>query len=319
MTEGGARRSLTPAIILKIGFPLLIGLITLTCAEAGGMSGRNSLALAAVVTFGSALVLFIVDTEVRISVVNERMAAGFAEIGKSFELSSMMERSVLGSELLTEFLVTASEADGPVNPLLLRLARREIQRVSSFVRLLPVGSEIAYDGEDRDWLLGLTREAQQSIDAISLSTVDAGVLGLDGGLWTSDLGQRYLEFQRQAVLRHVRVRRIFVVEQEHKEMITEESFLRITQMQRDIGVEVRMLDHSLIPDWMRAMIFDFIVFDGAVGYETTPTTTFSSGQPRPGKLKTTLAPQQKRVQELGELFEKLWEKADPDRPIDEDE
>ena len=68
------------------------------------MSGRNSLALTAVVTFASALVLFIVDTEVRISAVNERMEAGFAEIGKSAELSSMMQRSVLGSELLTEFL-----------------------------------------------------------------------------------------------------------------------------------------------------------------------------------------------------------------------
>jgi hypothetical protein len=228
-----------------------------------------------------------------------------------------VERSSLGPDLLTDFLTTAGQDDGEVNPLLQRLARREVDRVTSFMRQLPDGADIGYDGEDRDWMLGLTQEANTSIDAISLSTVDAGVLGLDGGLWTSDLGQRYLELQRQAVLRHVRVRRIFVVEQEHKEMITEESFLRITQMQRDIGVEVRMLDHSLIPDWMRAMIFDFIVFDEAVGYETTPTTTFSSGQPRPGKLKTTLAPQQKRVQELGELFEKLWEKADPDRPIDE--
>ena len=245
MTKGGTRRSLASGIILKVGFPLLIGLITLTAAGVGGMPGRNSLALTAVVTFGSALVLFIVDTEVRISAVDERMAEGFAEIGKSAELSSKMERSVLGSELLTEFLETACQADGPVNPLLLRLARREIQQVTSFVRQLPVGSEIAYDGEDRDWLLGLTREAELSIDAISLSTVDAGVHGLDGGLWTSDLGIRYLELQREAIARKVRIRRIFVVEDE--EMVHDENFRRITHMQRDVGVEVRMLDHQLIP------------------------------------------------------------------------
>ena len=65
--------------------------------------------------------------------------------------------------------------DGRVNPLLQRLARREVERVTLFVRQLPVGIEITYDGEDRDWMLGLTREAQTSIDAISLSTVDAGV------------------------------------------------------------------------------------------------------------------------------------------------
>src|SRR5580692_11447153 len=94
MTNGGTRRSLVPGITLKIGFPLLIGLITLAAAQADGMSGRDSLALAVVVTFGFALVLFVVDTEIRISAVNERMAVGFAKIGGAAELSSMMERSV---------------------------------------------------------------------------------------------------------------------------------------------------------------------------------------------------------------------------------
>jgi hypothetical protein len=143
------------------------------------------------------------------------------------------------------------------------------------------------------------------------------VLGLDGGLWTSDLGRRYLELQREAVTRNVRIRRIFVIEQEHKEMMQDESFLRITHMQRDIGVKVRMLDHQLIPDWMRSMIFDFIVFDGAVSYETTPITSFTSGQNRLGKLRTRLAQEPLRVRELEERFEELWERADPERPIDE--
>jgi hypothetical protein len=315
MIKGGTRRSLASGIIIKVGFPLLIGLITLTAAGAGGMPGRNSLALTAVVTFGSALVLFIVDTEVRISAVNERMAEGFAEIGKSAELSSKMERSVLGSELLTEFLETACQADGPVNPLLLRLARREIQQVTSFVRQLPVGSEIAYDGEDRDWLLGLTREAELSIDAISLSTVDAGVPGLDGGLWTSDLGIRYLELQRDAIARKVRIRRIFVFE--NADMALDEVFHRVTQMQRDVGVEVRMLDHQLIPHWMQSMIFDFVVFDGAVSYETTPATTFSVSQTKPGILRTRLAPMPARVRDLEDQFEQLWDAANLDRQIDE--
>lgn len=313
MTEGGTRRSLAQGILLKVGFPLLIGLVTLACAEAGGMSGRNSLALTAVLTFASALVLFIVDTEVRIAAVNARVATGFAEISKSAELSAMMERSVLGSELLTEFLTTASQADGPVSPLLLRLAQREVQRVTSFVRHLPVGSEIAYDGEDRDWLLGLTREAEQSIDAISLSTVDAGVHGLDGGLWTSDLGIRYLELQRDAIARGVRIRRIFVFQ--NAEMADDQTLQRVTEMQREIKVEVRMLDHELIPHWLQSMIFDFIVFDGAISYETTPATTFSVSQTKPGILRTRLAPMPTRVRDLKNQFEQLWDAADPERQI----
>jgi hypothetical protein len=315
MTNGGMRRSLVPGITLKVGFPLLIGLITLVSAEAGGMAGRNSLALAAVVTFGSALILFIVDTEIRISAVDDRMAAGFAKIGRSAELSAMMERSVLDTALLTDFLETASRTDGRVNPLLRRLARREIERVTSFVRQLPVGSEIAYDGEDRDWLLGLTREAERSIDAISLSTVDAGMRGFDGGLWTSDLGTRYLELQREAIARHVSIRRIFVFENEN--LAHDETFLKITQMQRDVGVEVRMLDHQLIPDWMRSMIFDFIVFDGAVSYETTPATTFTAGQTRPAIVRTLLAPMSARIRDLEDQFERLWDAANPERQIEE--
>ena len=313
MTSGRTDRSLAQGIGLKVGFPLLVGLITLVATHFGGMQVGDSLELTAIVAFAVALAIFIVDTQIQISAIGGRVTEGLAQIGWLAELSGMMERSSLGRELLADFLETAGQVDGRVNPLLQRLARREVERVTLFVRQLPVGIDIGYDGEDRDWMLGLTREAQTSINAISLSTVDAGVVGLDGGLWTSDLGQRYLEFQREAVLRKVRVRRIFVIEQEHKEMISDESFLRITQMQRDIGVEVRMLDEQLIPDWMRAMIFDFIVFDGAVSYETTPTTSFASGR----MLRTRLAPEPGRVRELEERFEKLWEQADPERQIDE--
>jgi hypothetical protein len=181
------------------------------------------------------------------------------------------------------------------------------------VRQLPVGGEITYDGEDREWLLDLTREAERSIDAISLSTVDAGVAGLDGGLWTSDLGIRYLELQREAIARKVRIRRVFVFE--NAEMARDESLQSITQMQRGVGVEVRKLPHLLIPDWMKSMIFDFIVFDGTVTYETTPATASAVRQTRPGILRTRLAPVPARVRELEERFEQLWEAADPERQI----
>jgi hypothetical protein len=315
MTNGGVSRSLVSGIALKIGLPLLIGLIALAAAEAGGLSGRNSLALAAVLAFGSALVLFIVDTEMRFSAVDERVAEGFAKMGRSAELPAVTERSILDSALLADLLHTASQSGEGVNPLLQRLARREMKRVSAFVRQLPAGGEITYEGEDRDWLLGLTREAERSIDAISLSTVDAGVHGLDGGLWTSDLGIRYLDLQREAIARKVRIRRIFVLAT--AAIVREDETLqRVTQMQRSVGVEVRMLDLEFIPDWMRSIIFDFIVFDRTISYETTPATQLAVGQTRPGLLRTLLAPVPSRVHELEERFDRLWDAADPDRKIE---
>lgn len=315
MTSEGTPRSLTAGIILKVGFPLLAGLVALVAGNLGGMQARYTLELAAIVAFGVAIILFIVDTEIRLSAVGERVTTGFARTGRLAELSVKIERSGLGPTLLAEFLETASQVDERANPMLQRVARREIERVTAFVRQFQVGGEIAYDGEDRDWMLGLTHEAKTSIDAISLSTVDAGAFGLDGGLWTSDLGLRYLDAQRKAIGRDVRIRRIFVVEKEA--MTRQESFLRVTHTQRSAGVQVRMLDQKLIPDYMQSMIFDFIIFDGAVSYETSAGAPFTRDQPWPGTLRTRLAPEPARVRDLEQRFEQLWELADPDRQIDE--
>jgi hypothetical protein len=315
MTSGGMRRNLALGISSKIGVPLLLGLITIVSANVGGISSRSSLELAALVTLGFMLVLFLVDLEIRLSGLDERLANGFQKIDRSTELLDLMDRSVVDTALLTDFLETAGKADGSVNPLLERLARREIRRATWFLRQLPVGSEIAYDGEDREWLLGLTEEARRSISAISLTTVDAGLRGFDGGLWTSDLGTRYLECQREAIDRQVAIRRIFVFENE--DLARDETFMKITQIQREVGVDVRMLDHQLIPEWLRSMIFDFIVFDGVLSYETTPATTFNAGQTRPAIVRTLLAPMPDRVQDLENQFEQLWKAADPERQIGE--
>jgi hypothetical protein len=277
------------------------------------MSGRNALELAAVVTLGTMLVLFIVDFEVRVSGLQDQLAAGFQKLDTSNELLSLMERSVLDTALLSELIEAAGKADASVSPMLQRLARREIERATRFVRQLPAGGEIAYDGEDREWLLGLTEQVESSIDAISLSTVDAGMRGFDGGLWTSDLGTRYLELQREAIERKVIIRRIFVFENE--DLARDETFLKITAVQRDVGIDVRMLDHQLIPERLQAMIFDFIVFDGAVGYETTPATTFASRAIRPAIVRTRLAAMPARVRDLENQFEELWAAANPEREI----
>jgi hypothetical protein len=92
---------------LKVGSPLLIGLVTLVAAHFGGMQVGNSLVLAAVVAFAVAFVFFIVDTEIRISAIGERVAAGLTQIGRLAELSGMMERSSLGPALLADFMETA--------------------------------------------------------------------------------------------------------------------------------------------------------------------------------------------------------------------
>jgi hypothetical protein len=304
MSSGQTDRRLVQVVGVKVGFPLLLGLITFLAAHYGAMSAWGSVGLAALVAFGAGFLLLLVETQLRVSAVGERMATDYARIGRLAGLAGMMERSILGPARLTEFMETAGQVGGQVDPLLQRLACREVERVTSFLRQLPVGNQILYDGEDRDWMLGLTHEAKTSIDAISLSTVDAGVRGLDGGLWTSDLGLRYLELQRQAINRGVRIRRIFVFN--NTEMASDPSVYRVTEDQRDIGVEVLILDHKLITGWTKSIIRDFIIFDGAVSYETTPDSLYNSEQEQPGRLRTQLVPGEDRVRVLQDWFDLLW-------------
>ena len=266
------------------------------------------------VALGILLVVFLADLEISQSEMRPYITAGFRRVNQSAQLLELMERSVLDTPLLMGFLEAAGATDEKVHPLLQRLARREIERAAWFVWQLPVGNGLIYDGEDREWMLGLTEEAERSIDAISLSTVDAGLRGFDGGLWTSDLGARYLSRQRQAIGRNVSIRRIFVFENE--ELASDETFLKITQMQREVGVDVRMLDQQLIPERLKSMIFDFIIFDDAISYETTPAATFTAKEIRPAIFRTMLAPMPDRIRQLRHQFEELWAAADPDRSID---
>jgi hypothetical protein len=290
MSTSRTPRGLLLETASKISIPLLLGLIAIVSSDISGLSALRALGIGAVVFLGFLLVFFLIDVTSRFDSVHEHLSAGFAKIDRS---------------------ATAHAGPG-VRPLLQRLARREIERVTEFVQQLPVGNVINYEGEDREWLLGLTAESQVSIDAISLSTVDAGLVGFDGGLWTSDLGSRYLELQREAIGRHVAIRRIFVFEK--ADLVRDEIFLTIIQAQRDLGIDVRMLDQKLIPEWLRPMIFDFIIFDRAVSYEMTPATSFNV---RPAFVRTVLAPKQDRIDDLQGKFEELWLAADPKREIRE--
>jgi hypothetical protein len=215
--------------------------------------------------------------------------------------------------VLSDFLEAADAANGSAGSLLGRLVRREIERVTSFMRQLPPGGEITYDGEDREWLLGLAQEAQHSIDAISLSITNVMPHGMHGGLWRSDLGVRYLELQRQAIDRGVSIRRVFVLDGE--DQARDELFLRIVQTQRDVGVDVRMLDFKRIPESLHGMIFEYVIFDDEVSYELRPGTSFNYDRFRPIIFRTSLVPAPSHVKDMKALFEQLWAAADPERQI----
>ena len=225
----------------------------------------------------------------------------FTEIANVTELFSLIESSSVQTDVVKQFLRHAVSL-GSTSSLLLDFAHSEIARVSQVLGDLQHGSA-TYFGEDQDWLMALTRSAHSSIEATSLPTVDAE-------FWYKPLGERYLELQREAAERGVRVRRIFVVRD--PEMAGNATFLDLCQHHVDLKVEVRILRPEKVPRSMENSIVDFILFDRKISYETDPAINATGKSDLPAIIRTrlTMPPNETVTKHAGD-FDKLWNTADP--------
>lgn len=226
---------------------------------------------------------------------------GFTKINEATELFGLVEASALRSDVMTQLVRNSTQIDSKVPSLVFSFAQAEIGRLSELLRELSNGSDVVYEGEDRDWMLGLTRNAVSSIDAISLTTVDAGT---DGGLWMTDLGQRYLQVQQEAMKRGVTIRRIFVTDK--PELLERKDFLDVCDMHRRMGIHVKVLDAADAPGTRATTMFDFIVFDGVISYESTPASLATNRTRQPIIINTRLVQQQARVTDRIQRFHELW-------------
>jgi hypothetical protein len=226
---------------------------------------------------------------------------GFSKITTTIELFGMVEGSALPTEVVTQFVRNATEINPDPIPLIYRFAQTEIARMSQLLRELGKGGEVAYDGEDRDWLLALTRNVRFSIRATSLASVDAA------GFWMSDLGQLYLEIQHEVAKRDVTIQRVFILDR--ADFAMDPDFTRICRWQREHNIDVRVLDPSVIPGPWK---LDFILFDETVSYETTPAMQVHS-EPRPTITNTRLVLDQDKVKTRINRFNEVWELATPYR------
>ncbi len=261
------------------------------------------------------VVQYLSDFDRRLDQVERRLTAhatemssvvgnGFSKINQATELFGLVEQSALRQGAVIELVRNATEIDAS-RPLVHALAEDQIGRMSDFLKELRDGDAM-YDGEDRDWLLGLTRHSRATIEATSTMTADAGGVDFDGGFWMNDIGRRYLEKQGEAVQRGVKVRRVFVLKS--KELVTDATFLRVYRDQKAIGVDVRVVDPTAIPATRKNAVVDFILFDNAISYEVNPAVTVEDGA-KPTIVSTRLVLKQTAVDEKMHLFRDLWNAA----------
>ena len=173
------------------------------------------------------LAQFLVDFEARQYAVEMRMSAlersnaAVAstireEISRFHETAGMLDRladSAVRSDAVLKLVKLSADMPEQVPALARDVAQTQVDTAVSFLEQLSHGGEVSYDGEDRDWLLTMTAHARHNISATARVTGSpGGHESIDGGLWNSDLGSRYLDAQVAAIGRGVSIRRIFIVE-----------------------------------------------------------------------------------------------------------
>ncbi len=245
--------------------------------------------------------------------VENLITGTFESISEATELFGRVETSAMHTDLVKQLVRHTANLDRSAHQLMHLFAHAEITRVSELMKGLSERGEITYDGEDRDWLLALTRNARATIDATSFTAVDASGHGFDDGeLWTSDLGQRYLEAQQKALERGVTIRRIFILDD--PDGAEDPGLLRMCEIQQKLGVLVRILDPLTLPGLHHNWMFDFVVFDSVVSYESTPAAWARKGS-KPAIVSTRLVLSPKRLEERVHGFQDLWVQArNPDLP-----
>jgi hypothetical protein len=314
--DAGARVDLS--LLRKILWTGLAGLFAFSLSavldEPLKISLGDQLVITVVVGGVTLLVQFLIDFERRLSAsvsyqedglveLREFVRQGFVQVSEATALVAEIEGSAIPEDSLRQAIRRAGMIDATAKPLLRHLADHEVVRLSENLLAFSSGHELFYDGEDRELLLGLTRKARTSIAATSWATESIHGDGFEAGFWLNDLGGRYLELQRAAIRRGVKIRRVSVYET--PELLESPQFKVIKQLQLSAGVDVRMLSGE-IP---AGGIYDVVLFDDELSYDTTPVTRGASGAP--WLLTTRLVFDDELVRERQLYFEALWDAAVP--------
>ncbi|MFF0460391.1 hypothetical protein [Streptomyces mexicanus] len=183
-----------------------------------------------------------------------------------------------------------AEVLAPGPSILHTFVRLEMRRVVGHLTdLTSLSAECP--GENHDWMLSLTRAAEQSICATSTS--------VDRQFWESEPASRYLQGQQEAIEeRGVPVRRVFLVESARE---LDDRLLRLCEEQELLGIGVRVsVLPELPPHLQRGTTNDFIVYDEAVSFEIDQDL-------RDVNVRTRLIARQNHVQDRMKRFRELWE------------
>ncbi|MEU6883902.1 hypothetical protein ABZ918_01410 [Streptomyces viridosporus] len=193
-------------------------------------------------------------------------------------------------EAVPDLATNFADVLAPGPPILSTFVRLEMQRVIGYMTDLTTLT-VECPGENHDWMLALTRAAEESICATSTS--------VDREFWNSEPASRYLHAQQEAIDEHgVPVRRLFLLESARE---LDDRLLRLCEEQEVLHIEVRVaVLPELPPHLLRGTTNDFIVYDEAVSFEIDQDL-------RDVNIRTRLIARPDHVQDRMKRFRDLWE------------
>ncbi|MEU7901352.1 hypothetical protein [Actinoplanes sp. NPDC049118] len=239
--------------------------------------------------------------------VEDNVDNRFAAVNEATALYGRVEATALRPDLMTR-VVTALANINPEAELQRSFADHEIARMAELFEGLKYGWAL-YEGEDRDWLLGLTACVKESVDATSMTTFDKPRGYVDEGqFWASDLGQRYLDSQHRAIDRGVRIRRLFLLDD--GAAADKDKIDALIEPHQKIGVQTRILAKSSLDFLLQTNLVDFVLFDHQISYELVAASTLGN-EFRPVIAKVTLVAGKPSLMERRNRFDKMWASAQP--------
>src|SRR5262249_1809479 len=129
-----------------------------------------------------------------------------------------------------------------------------------------------------------------------------------GGLWSFELGHRYLDAQREAVRRGVVIRRIFVLEQ--GTLADDARIRKMRDQQGSAGITVRILEASAMPPAGGLLLPELAIFDDEVCYELATGPRLGAAE-TPYFVKTLLVTRLRAVQTQIQRFDDYWKLSQP--------
>ncbi|MQY11109.1 hypothetical protein SRB5_12230 [Streptomyces sp. RB5] len=301
-------RQISP-LVVKVLITLIVGGLTYLVtngliSEDGNPNAEASRLIITIFFAGAAMIVqYMAEFDHRLQDVDRHMTdnseqmkdtvhEGFKDINEATRVFGALQTHPLPTEGVVQLVQNVADIRAAGSSLISDFARREIDRVATLMRELKA-DQVEYEGEDRDWMLGLTRCAAHSIDAISTE--------VDLLFWPSELGRRYLTAQREAARRGVSVRRLFIVDDRDS---VDDRVRDQCWGQRELGFEVRVAFKKNLPLGADPM-YGFIVFDQTVSYEVVPEDGARSEVP--SVAATRLVLREDRVANRVERVEELWE------------